>query len=328
MNMSSVIVSGVGSYVPENILTNAEMEKIVDTSNEWIIERTGILERRIASEDQATSDLAFFAAEDAIKNAGLAPEDIDMIIVATETPDHPFPPVACQLQHRLGCRNIAAFDVHLACTGFIAALHVAEKFVRSGAYKHVLVVGADTLSRITDYSDRSTCILFSDGAGAFVISQTGVCSKRGILHSAIHSDGQYFDAAIVPGGGSRHPQPYSEETKYKIVMNGNKIFRLAVNLISQSIKETLEKCQFTLDQVDWFIPHQANQRIIDAIGRNLNVPPGKMISTIKYFGNNSAATVPLAMDYSIKTNKIKRGDMIVLAAFGGGLGWGSLLLEY
>ncbi|GCL73514.1 ketoacyl-ACP synthase III [Paenibacillus naphthalenovorans] len=304
--MSRARVSGVGSYVPENILTNSELEKIVDTSDDWIVERTGISERRIASPDQATSDLAFFAAAEAIGDAGLQASDIDLIIVATETPDHPFPPVACQLQHRLGCRSIAAFDVHLACTGFIAALHVAEKFIKSGSCRHALVVGA----------------------GAFVLSAGDEASPDGIIHSAIHSNGEYFDAAIVPGGGSRHPQPHSEETKYKILMNGNRIFRLAVTLMSQSIKETLEHSGLTLDQVDWVIPHQANQRIIDAVGRTLDVPHEKMISTIRYYGNNSAATIPLAMDHSVKTGKIKRGDMVAMAAFGGGLGWGSALLKY
>ncbi|MBP1156979.1 MULTISPECIES: beta-ketoacyl-ACP synthase III [unclassified Paenibacillus] len=326
--MSRAIISGVGSYVPEKILTNSELEKLVDTSDEWILERTGISERRIALPGQATSDLAYFAAEAAIQDAGLLASDIDLIIVATETPDHPFPPVACQVQHRLGCRSIAAFDVHLACTGFIAALHVAEKFIKSNSCKHALVVGADTLSRITDYTDRSTCILFSDGAGAFVLSASEESSSEGIIHSAIHSNGEYFDAAIVPGGGSRHPQPHSEETKYKILMNGNRIFRLAVTLMSQSIKETLEHSGFTLDQVDWVIPHQANQRIIDAVGRTLEVPHEKMISTIRYYGNNSAATVPLAMDHSIRAGKIKHGDVVALTAFGGGLGWGSLLLKY
>ncbi|MED4602848.1 ketoacyl-ACP synthase III [Paenibacillus validus] len=326
--MYKAIVSGTGSYVPEHIVTNHDLEKLVDTSDQWILERTGIAERRIVTDDQATSDLAYFAALEAIQSAGITAADIDMIIVATETPDHPFPPVACQLQQRLGCRQVTAFDVHLACTGFIASLHVAEKFVKAGPHRHVLVVGADTLSRITDYTDRSTCIIFADGAGAFVLSREEGGGTLGLLHTAVHANGEYFDAAIVPGGGSRYPGAGDESNKNKIHMNGNRIFRLAVNLMSQSIMETLEHCRYTLEQVDWVIPHQANQRIIDAVGRTLEVPEHKMISTIRYFGNNSAATIPLAMDRSVKANKIKRGDVVALAAFGGGLGWGSALLHY
>lgn len=326
--MAKAWISGVGSYVPDNILTNADLEKMVETSDEWITERTGISERRIAADNQATSDLAYFAALEAIQNAGLRAEDIDMIIVATETPDHVFPPVACQLQHRLKCRFIPAFDIHLACTGFLAALYTAEQFVKGGAHRHVLVVGADTLSRITDYTDRSTCILFSDGAGAFVLSGSDdAAASLGVMRVSIQSNGEYFDAAIVPGGGSRFPRPCAER-KNKISMNGNRIFRLAVQNMSESIANTLAHCGFTLEQVDWVIPHQANQRIIDAIGRALQAPDHKMISTIKYFGNNSAATIPLAMSHSIKGNKIKRGDYVALAAFGGGLGWGSALLQY
>ncbi|MFC4769411.1 beta-ketoacyl-ACP synthase III [Effusibacillus consociatus] len=324
--MYKAVISGIGSYVPEQRLSNRDLEQMVDTSDEWIITRTGISERRIAASWQATSDLAFQAAAAALKDANLSPEDIDLLVVATVTPDHIFPSVACQLQHRLGCRNVGAFDVGATCVGFISALNIAEQFLKNGRHQHILVVGADTLSRITDYTDRSTCILFADGAGAWVVSRSEISDEKGIIHSSIHSAGEHFERLYVPEGGSRHPA--GKETKAKIVMEGNKIFKLAVNAMSQTVQETMETTGYTAEDIDWLIPHQANQRILEAVAKNLDFDQEKVINTIKYYGNNSSATIPLAMDTAVKDGRIRRGDTIMLTAFGGGLVWGSLLFEY
>jgi 3-oxoacyl-[acyl-carrier-protein] synthase-3 len=321
-------VSGIGSYVPEQVLSNSDLERMVETSDEWIVTRTGISERRIAAPDQATSDLAFHAAEAALSHAGLSADEIDMLIVATSTPDHPFPPVACQLQYRLGCRHIPAYDLGATCTGFLSALETAEQFILTGKHKHILVVGADTLSRVTDYSDRTTCILFSDGAGAFVLSRKEDLQEGELIHAATYSDGTHFPHLYVPGGGSRCPHPVSEETKAKIVMDGRKIFKAAVTSMAQTVRETMQAAGITSEQIDWLIPHQANQRIIEAVAEHLDFPLEKVISTVKHYGNNSAATIPLAIDQAVRDGRIRRGDLLMLTAFGAGLVWGSLLLRY
>jgi len=321
-------ITGIGSYVPERRLTNQDLEKIVDTSDEWIVTRTGISERRLAAPEQATSDLAYEAAVRALHDAGLTGSDLDLIIVGTVTPDHLFPSVATQLQQRLGCRAIRAFDVQAACTGFLVALETAHQFVRTGLVRNALVIGADTISRITDYTDRGTCILFSDGAGAMVLSRSDANVTRGLIHTATHTDGEHFHALYVPGGGSRHPEPDGPATKRSVVMEGNKIFKLAVQAMAATIEETLQATGYTADDLDWVVPHQANQRIIDAIVKGLHLPAEKAISTIKHYGNNSAATIPLAFDQAVREGRIKRGHLVMLAAFGGGLTWGSALLEY
>lgn len=328
--MYRAIVKGIGSYVPEKRLNNLELEEMVDTSDEWIKTRTGISERRIAQPSEATSDFALNASIAAIHDAGIDAKEIGLIIVATSTPDHIFPSVACQLQVKLGCGSIGAFDVNAACSGFISALQIAEQFIKNGKVNHVLVVGADTMSRITDYTDRSTCILFSDGAGAFVVSKSEDENVKGIIYSSTHSDGEYLDSLYVQGGGSRisHPETGDRVSNPKIVMDGNKIFKLAVTMMAKTVKETLEATGYDRNDIDWVIPHQANKRIIDSVGNQLNIPIEKMISTIKYFGNNSAASVPLAMDVAVKDGRVKRGDKLVLTAFGGGLVWGSILMEY
>lgn len=326
--MFKAVISGIGSYVPDQVLSNADLEKMVDTSDEWIVTRTGIRKRRIAPPDMATSDLGFLAAREAIANAGLTADQIDMLIVATSTPDYQFPPVACLLQERLGCRNIPAYDLGATCIGFLSAMETAEQFIATGKHKHVLVVGADALSRITDYTDRTTCILFADGAGAFVLSCAESVTAGGIIYSSTHADGTHFPALYVPGSGSRLPEASAPAAKAKIVMEGRKIFRLAVTAMTEAAVAAMEATGTSLDEIDWVVPHQANQRILDAVGEQLALPAGKMISTVADYGNNSAATIPLAMHTAVKDGRIKRGDTILLLAFGGGLVWGSILLRY
>lgn len=328
--MHTAVISGTGSYLPRKKLTNRDLEQLVDTTDEWIVTRTGIRERTIAASHEATSDLAFQAAQAALDSAGLSAEQLDMIIVATETPDHLFPPVACRLQHMLGCRPIAAYDLHLVCTGFVAALQTAEMYLKLGRHEHILVVGADILSRITDYTDRTSCILFADGAGAVVLSRSapGQGASAGIIHSELHADGAHFEAAIVPGGGSRYPEADEAGRKRYIVQDGSKIFKLAVRGMSQSVRDTLAAAGLALDQVDWLIPHQANQRIMDAVAEQLDFPGEKVISTIQHIGNNSAATIPVALDIAVRDGRIRRGQHVVLTAFGGGLAWGSVLMQY
>jgi 3-oxoacyl-[acyl-carrier-protein] synthase-3 len=325
--LKKAVISGAGSYVPATVMTNQDLEKLMDTTHEWIATRTGIHERRVIDPTENTSDLALQASLAALEDAKLQPKDIDLIIVATETPDHMFPPVATKLQTLLGCRTVGAFDVHSTCVGFISALQIAEQFIKIEKAYHVLVVGADALSKIVDYTDRSTAILFADGAGAFVVSGTNENNSDGIIDSTIHSDGEYYEDLYVTGGSSRENEN-GEYSLPKIKMNGNKIFKLAVSAMSNNVKELIRKNKLDYDDIDWLIPHQANQRIIDAVARNVEFPPDKVISNIKYFGNNSAATIPLAFTTARKAGKIKKGDRIVLTAFGGGLIWGSLLFQY
>jgi 3-oxoacyl-[acyl-carrier-protein] synthase-3 len=326
--MYQSVISGIGSYLPERRLTNADLEQMVETSDEWIVTRTGISERRLAAPGEATSDLAYRAAAEALRDAGLQAADLDLLIVATSTPDHPFPPVACQLQARLGCRTITSFDVSATCLGFISALEIADQFIRTGKCRHALVVGADTLSRVTDYTDRSTCILFGDGAGAFVLSRSTDTDRTGIIFTRTHADGEHFFDLYIPCGGSRQPEANEEESRAKIVMDGRKIFKLAVTSMSRTITETLEATGTGRDAVDWLIPHQANQRIIEAVAKQVDFPMEKVISVIKHTGNNSAATIPVAFHTAVQDGRIQRGHTILLVAFGGGLVWGSILLKY
>lgn len=323
--MYEVKINGVGSYVPSHKLTNFDLEKMVETTDEWIRVRTGIKERRIADPNEATSDMAYRAAYSALEDAGLTASDIDLIIVATETPDHIFPPVACQIQKRLGCRNIGAFDVHATCVGFLSVLDIGQQYIRSGTHKHVLIIGADTMSRVTDYTDRGTCILFSDGAGAFVLSRS---DEAGIISTTLHSDGEYFDTLFIPGGGSRYPHPVNEATKAKIVMEGNKVFKLAVKAMTEGVNQILQATGYDKESIDWLIPHQANQRIMDAVAKNLDFPSEKVISTVSGFGNNSSATIPLALDTEIRSGRVHRGQTLLFTAFGAGFLWGSALVKY
>ncbi|AJY77321.1 3-oxoacyl-ACP synthase III family protein [Paenibacillus beijingensis] len=324
--MYKAVISGVGSYLPAKRITNADLEQLVSLTDDWIVSRTGIKERRVSEDSEATSDLAYPAALEAVQNAGIDPADLDMIVVATETPDHILPPVACQIQHKLGCGHISALDVHSTCVGFLSALQIAEQYIKLGTHRHILVVGADTLTKITDYSDPYTSILFGDGAGAAVISRGGEAGGAGIISTLLRSDGECFGALFVPGGGSRYRA--SEEHKAKMVMDGSKIFKTAVNTMTSGSEEVLLNSGYTKKDVDWFIPHQANGRIIDAVARNLSVPEEKMIKTVRYLGNSCSATIPTALCMAVKDGRIKRGDTLLMTAFGAGAVWGAALVQY
>ncbi len=313
-------VTGTGSYLPAKVLTNADLVKMVDTTDEWIVDRTGIRERHIAADGETTCDLAEQAARRAIEAAGISHRDIDLIIVATTTPDRVFPSTACLLQDRLDIHGCAAFDVQAVCTGFVYALGIADKFVRSGSAKHALVVGAETLSRIVDWTDRGTCVLFGDGAGAVVISAD---TKPGIINSHLHADGQYRELLTVPAGIS---QGYDKQAF--IQMQGNEVFKVAVNTLGRIVDETLEKNGLKKSDITWLVPHQANHRIIAATARKLDMSMDHVVVTVDRHGNTSAASIPLAFDEAVRDGRIQRGDTVLMEAFGGGFTWGSVLLKY
>jgi 3-oxoacyl-[acyl-carrier-protein] synthase-3 len=322
----NVGIIGIGSYVPEKVLTNFDLEKIVDTSDSWITERTGISERRIAADTQATSDLAVKAAEQAILNASLKPEDIDLIIVATVSPDQYFPSTACLVQNRLRAVNAAAFDISAACSGFIYALTIAWQHIKTGYYKNALIIGADALSKITDWEDRGTCVLFGDGAGAFVLSEV---SEGGILSTKMGSDGSGAEYLTCPA------TYFSEEElakrngirKSTTCMNGQDVFKFAVRIMPYAFEKALEEAGMNADQVDWFIPHQANLRIIEASAKKFKLPMDKFVVTLQKFGNTSASSIPIALDECIRTGKIKKGETLAMAAFGAGLTWASAVVK-
>ncbi len=321
-------IIATGSYLPEGVITNRDLEKIVDTSDDWIIERTGIRERRIATGKQAASDLAFEAAAAALKRAHMKAKDLDLIIVATITPDMPFPSTACVLQGRLGAKNAAAFDVNAACSGFIYGLHIASGFIRSGLHRRILLVGAETLSKVTDWQDRSTCVLFGDGAGAVLIEPTK--EKRGIFSTHIHSDGDLGDFIALPGGGSRNP--CSKESIRKklhfIKMKGNETFKVAVRTLEELATKTLEENDLDPSRLSLLIPHQANIRIIQATAKRLGMPEEKVFVNIERYGNTSAASIPIALDEAVRSGRVKDGDFLLLEAFGGGLTWASSLIRW
>ena len=326
--MLSGRITGTGSYLPEKVLTNADLEKMVDTDDEWIVTRTGIRERHVAADGEATSDLAFHASVEALDSAGLAPEEIDLIIVATTTPDYPFPSTASLLQARLGAYKAAAFDIQAVCTGFVYALSTADQFIRSGMYKKVLVVGAEVLSSLMDWSDRSTCILFGDGAGAVVLEADE--SARGIVSSHLHADGSQYDLLYVPGGGSREPisRELLDSGRQFIRMKGNEVFRVAVNALESTVLEALEANNLKAEDIDLLVPHQANIRIINATGKKLGLSADKVMITVDRHGNTSSASIPLALCEAVKENRVKDGSLVLLEAFGGGFTWGSVLLRW
>lgn len=319
--MVNAKIISAGSYLPKKVLTNFDLEKMVETSDEWITERTGIKERHIADASELTSDLAYNAAINAIENANLNRDDIDLVIVATTTPDRTFPSTAVILQNKLGLsEKCFAFDMQAVCSGFIYALNVANNFIRTGQIKTALVVGAETISRIVDWKDRNTCVLFGDGAGAVILQATD--EDCGILNCLLHSDGKYTDILNTDGGVSLNQKSGT------IFMEGREVFKLAVNKMSECVLENLSKCNLTQENIDLLVPHQANKRIIDGVGKKLGLPEDKVILTLDKQGNTSAASVPMALDYALKNNKIKSGDIVVLEALGGGITWGSIIIKW
>jgi len=321
-------ITGTGSCLPDRIMTNYELEKIVDTNDEWIRTRSGICERRITDENTATSDLATTAALRALENANLKPEDIDLIIVTTVTPDMAFPSTACLVQKNIGAVNAAAFDLEAACSGFLYGLTVAENFVNTGYYKNVIVIGADTLSKITDYTDRNTCVLFGDGAGAAVVSE--MSQGYGILSTYIGADGRGANLLIQPAGGSRIPASVEsvENKLHYIKMDGSEVFKFAVKIMSEAAETALERCGLSKEDIDYLIPHQANIRIIDAAIRRLKMSNDKVYINLDKYGNMSSASVAIALDEANRKGFLKDGDNAVLIGFGGGLTWGSAVIKW
>jgi len=321
-------IVSTGSYLPEKVLTNFDLEKMVETSDQWITERTGIKERRIANGNQAASDLAYDASKVALARAALKPEDIDLIIVASVTGDMPFPSTACILQDKLGARKAAAFDVNAACSGFLYGLYVADSFIRSGMHRKILVVGTEVLSKFTDWKDRTTCILFGDGAGAVIVEPT--TEDRGIISMSINSDGSMWDLLHMPAGGSKMPASREsvDNKLHYIKVKGNETFKLAVRALEDLVIRILEENKLAPSQISLLIPHQANLRIIQATADRLGIPMEKVLINIDKYGNTSAASIPIALDEAVTTGRVKEGDYILLEAFGGGLTWASALLKW
>ena len=322
--MINTIIKGVGMYLPEKVLTNDDISEFVDTSHEWIFERTGIRQRHIASKDQMTSDLAYMSALDAIKDANINATDIDLIILATSTPDQVFPSTAVKLQDMLNIRGGAAFDIHAVCSGFIYALSTADNFIKSGKYKRILVIGSEVYSRILNWKDRTTCVLFGDASGAFVLEgQNNNDIRSGIIDSVIKSDGQYRSKLYCDGGPSMQPR-----TDHFINMDGKEVYKHAVEKQTIIVEELLDSAGFGIESIDWFVPHQANLRILQTTAKKLKIEEEKIIVTVDKHANTSSASIPVAMTTAIKENKIKRGDMLLLEAFGAGFTWGAVLLRY
>lgn len=322
-------IAGTGASVPERVLTNADLERIVSTSDEWIVTRTGISERRIAADGQATSDLAEGAARRALEAAAVDPLDVDLILVGTVTPDMFFPSTGCVLQERLGASQAAAFDLSAACSGFIYGLSVADAYLRTGLKRNILVIGAETLSKVVDWSDRATCVLFADGAGAALVQRTTGDSR--VLSTHLYADGSKGKQLIIPGGGSRYPisQKVLDENLAKIKMaNGNEVFKTAVRSMEDAAVAALKANGFEVSDIDLFVPHQANARIIYAVAQRLGLPRERVVVNIGHVGNTSAASIPIALDEAVRAGRLKRGDLVLLAAFGGGLTWGSALIRW
>jgi 3-oxoacyl-[acyl-carrier-protein] synthase-3 len=319
------VVLGCGAYLPERVMTNAELATRVDTSDEWIVQRTGIRERRIAAEGELTSDLGIAAARAALAHAGLDAQAIDLIVLATSTPDNTFPASAVTIQAALGIHHGAAFDLQAVCSGFVFGLATADQYLRTGAFKRALVIGAETFSRILDWSDRGTCVLFGDGAGAVVLEaqpQPGAPTDRGVLTTHLRSDGRHVKKLYVDGG------PSSTQTTGHLRMEGREVFRHAVGMITDVIVDAFEATGTSAEDIDWFVPHQANKRIIDASAHKLHIAPEKVVLTVDRHGNTSAASIPLALAAAVGDGRIKRGDLVLLEAMGGGFTWGSALLRW
>ena len=318
-------IAGTGSYLPEKVLTNDDLSKIVDTSDEWIAARTGIRERHVAAEGETTGDLAYHAAVRAMEAAGVEASELDLIVLGTTTPDLIFPSTACLLQHRLGANGCPAFDVNAACSGFIYALTVADKFIRSGSARTVLVVGAETLTRMLDWNDRGTCVLFGDGAGAVALKAD---SDTGILSTHMHADGGKKELLWNPVGVSVGFKPGEHNAGVKVLMTGNEVFKHAVKALDSVVEEALAANSLDRHEIDWLIPHQANLRIIEATAKRLDMPMERVIVTVDRHGNTSSGSVPLALDEAVRSGRVKRGQLVLLEAFGGGFTWGSALMRY
>lgn len=318
-------IAGTGSYLPAKVLTNADLEQFVETSDEWIASRTGIRQRHVAAEGETTGDLAFHAAQRALEAAGMQGSEIELIVLGTTTPDIIFPSTACLLQHRLGANGCAAMDVNAACSGFIYALSVAEKFIQTGAVKNALVVGAETLTRMLDWSDRSTCVLFGDGAGAVVLKAD---TETGILSTHLHADGGKKELLYNPVGVSVGFKPEEKNVGVRVLMAGNDVFKYAVKALDSVVDETLQANGLSKADLDWLIPHQANLRIIQATAKRLDMSMDRVIVTVDRHGNTSAGSVPLALDEAVRSGRVQRGQLLLLEAFGGGFTWGSALLRY
>lgn len=319
------VITGCGSYLPEKILTNEELAKTVDTTDEWIVQRTGIRQRHIAEDGETTADLGEKAARAAMKDAGITADDLDLIILATSTPNNTFPATSVEIQHRLGMNHGAAFDTQAVCSGFVFALTTADQYIKTGFAKRILVIGAETFSRILDWEDRTTCVLFGDGAGAVVLEARegeGKVSDQGILTCQIRSDGSHKDKLYVDGG------PSTTQTVGYLRMQGKEVFRHAVGMITDVIVSSFEATGLTADDLTWFIPHQANKRIIDASAKKLKISPDKVVITVDHHGNTSAASIPLALCEAVADGRVKKGDLLMLEAMGGGFTWGAVLLRW
>jgi 3-oxoacyl-[acyl-carrier-protein] synthase III len=323
-------IAGTGSYLPEKILSNHDLEKLVETNHDWIVERTGIHRRHIVAAGEATSDLALRAANKALVDAKMTATDLDCILLCTVTPDQPMPASACFLQTRLGCRNIMAVDLNAACSGFLYGLTIADQMIRTGYYKNILVVGAESISRYVNYKDRETCILFGDAAGAWICTRTSEDDPNVIMTSHLHADGSLADLLTFEAGGARKPltQDVLDKGEHFMKMKGREIFKNAVRAMATTCKEAMTATNISMDQIDWLIPHQANLRIIEAVAHQFDFPQEKVILSVHETGNTSAASIPCAFEMGKAENKIKRGQLLLLTAFGAGLTSGSMILRY
>ncbi len=322
--MNNARIIGTGGYLPEKVLTNADLEQMIETTANWIVERTGVEERHVAAPGETTCDLAEQASRHALEAAGIEARDIDLIVLGTTTPDHVFPSVATQLQHRLGCHGGPAFDVQAVCTGFVYAMDIARRFIATGATRRALVVGADTFTRIIDWQDRGTCILFGDGAGAVVLEAT---DEPGIIDSRLHADGRYKELLWVPAGVSSGYDQTQRNAAF-VEMRGSEVFKVAVHTLKEIAEQILTANGMTVTDVNWLIPHQANRRILAATAKRLGLPEERMVDCVRLHGNTSAASVPLALDVAVRDGRIQRGDILLLEGFGGGFTWGAVLLKY
>jgi 3-oxoacyl-[acyl-carrier-protein] synthase-3 len=323
-------VAGIGSYLPEKVITNFDLEKMVDTSNEWIVQRTGIERRHVVADDQGTSDLCVEAAKKALTQAQMTIDQIDLILVATVTPDFKMPSTACLVQAKLGAKNIMAFDLNAACSGFIYGLFVADNFIKTGAYKNILVIGAENLTRLLNYKDRDTCILFGDAAGAFVLSRAEEKDQNVLLHALAHAEGIHAELLWMKAGGTRYPitQKTLDENGQYMSMKGKEIFKNATRTMAACCIEALEATHLKAEQIDWIVPHQANLRITEAVANQFSFPMERIVSTVHETGNTSAASIPVAFDMAVRDGRIKRGQTIMLTAFGAGLTSGAAILKF